>query len=158
MSIKRVAAFLRGGNWNNTSNAGAFALNLNNSPTNTNNNIGFRCARFSDSLKNGRNCRLCLQNGKCADKPQILFLSWLDILHLAEMLIFQKEKKTSLYPEKAKANLRAKLFFGLVGFWADMLNKLFLLKIYIQLIWKRGNARDTKTRFWISVIIWKETY
>jgi len=37
-------AFLRGGNWNNTSNAGAFALNLNNTPGNQNNNIGFRCA------------------------------------------------------------------------------------------------------------------
>ncbi len=41
-------AFLRGGNWNNTSNAGAFALNLNNAPANANNNIGFRCA--SDQL------------------------------------------------------------------------------------------------------------
>ena len=37
-------AFLRGGNWNNTSNAGVFALNLNNAPANQNNNIGFRCA------------------------------------------------------------------------------------------------------------------
>lgn len=37
-------AFIRGGNWNNTSNAGAFALNLNNTPGNQNNNIGFRCA------------------------------------------------------------------------------------------------------------------
>lgn len=37
--------FLRGGNWNNGSNAGAFTLNLNNAPTNTNTNIGFRVAR-----------------------------------------------------------------------------------------------------------------
>jgi len=37
-------AALRGGNWNNGSNAGLFALNLNNVPTNTNNNIGFRGA------------------------------------------------------------------------------------------------------------------
>jgi formylglycine-generating enzyme required for sulfatase activity len=36
-------AALRGGNWNNGSNAGAFTLNLNNSTTNTNTNIGFRC-------------------------------------------------------------------------------------------------------------------
>lgn len=34
-------AALRGGNWNNGTNAGAFALNLNNSSSNT--NIGFRC-------------------------------------------------------------------------------------------------------------------
>lgn len=39
-------AFLRGGNWNNGANAGAFTLNLNNSPANSNENIGFRCARY----------------------------------------------------------------------------------------------------------------
>lgn len=44
-------AFLRGGNWNNETNAGAFALNLNNSPTNTNNNIGFRCASDQQSAR-----------------------------------------------------------------------------------------------------------
>lgn len=33
---------LRGGNWNNTSNAGVFYLNLNNARSNANNNIGFR--------------------------------------------------------------------------------------------------------------------
>jgi len=44
--------FLRGGNWNNTSNAGAFALNLNNNTSNQNNNIGFRCAsdKYGPSL------------------------------------------------------------------------------------------------------------
>ena len=36
--------FLRGGNWNNDTNAGAFGLKLNNTPDNRNNNIGFRCA------------------------------------------------------------------------------------------------------------------
>jgi len=39
-----VRGFLRGGNWNNSSNAGVFTMNLNNSPSNTNNNIGLRCA------------------------------------------------------------------------------------------------------------------
>ena len=34
------------GNWNNSSNAGVWALNLNNNRTNSNNNIGFR----SDSV------------------------------------------------------------------------------------------------------------
>jgi formylglycine-generating enzyme required for sulfatase activity len=37
--------FIRGGNWNNGANAGLFALNLNNAPSNTNTNIGFRCAK-----------------------------------------------------------------------------------------------------------------
>jgi len=39
-----LSAFLRGGNWDNGANAGAFALNLNNAPSNTNTNIGFRCS------------------------------------------------------------------------------------------------------------------
>jgi hypothetical protein len=34
----------RGGNWNNTSNAGVFYANGNNSRTNSNTNIGFRSA------------------------------------------------------------------------------------------------------------------
>lgn len=38
-----AGAVLRGGNWNNDVNAGVFASNLNNAPTNTNTNIGFRC-------------------------------------------------------------------------------------------------------------------
>ncbi|MDO4305768.1 MAG: hypothetical protein Q4C77_02960 [Eubacteriales bacterium] len=33
-----------GGNWNNTSNAGVFYVNLNNTRTNSNSNIGFRSA------------------------------------------------------------------------------------------------------------------
>ena len=37
-------AAIRGGNWNNASNAGVFSLNLNNAPSNTNTNIGFRAA------------------------------------------------------------------------------------------------------------------
>ena len=44
---KAVDAFKRGGNWNNTSNAGVFTLNLNNGPANTNTNIGFRCSRYA---------------------------------------------------------------------------------------------------------------
>jgi len=43
--VKVIAkkAVQRGGNWNNGANAGPFNANLNNDPTNTNNNIGFRC-------------------------------------------------------------------------------------------------------------------
>jgi hypothetical protein len=39
--------FIRGGNWNNGSNAGVLTLNLNNGPGNTNSNIGFRVSRDS---------------------------------------------------------------------------------------------------------------
>lgn len=35
---------ISGGNWNNTSNAGVWNLNLNNNRTNSNNNVGFRSA------------------------------------------------------------------------------------------------------------------
>lgn len=44
---KKLRGFIRGGNWNNGANDGAFALNLNNAPGNTNTNIGFRCARYA---------------------------------------------------------------------------------------------------------------
>jgi len=39
-----VDSAIRGGNWNNGMNAGVFALNLNNAPSNVNTNIGFRLA------------------------------------------------------------------------------------------------------------------
>ena len=38
-------AFLRGGRWGDGANAGAFTLNLNDAPSNSNSSIGFRCAR-----------------------------------------------------------------------------------------------------------------
>lgn len=37
---------LSAGNWNNGSNAGVWALNANNSRTNSNNNVGFRADSF----------------------------------------------------------------------------------------------------------------
>lgn len=37
------AAAIRGGNWDNGTDAGAFALNLNNAPSNASTNIGARC-------------------------------------------------------------------------------------------------------------------
>lgn len=46
----KFAGFIRGGNWNNGANDGAFTLNLNNAPSNSNTNIGFRCARYAFSL------------------------------------------------------------------------------------------------------------
>ena len=38
-------AVIRGGNWDNEANAGVFAFNANNAPSNANDNIGFRCGR-----------------------------------------------------------------------------------------------------------------
>ena len=38
-----LSAVQRGGNWGNGANAGALSVNLNNAPSHTNSNIGFRC-------------------------------------------------------------------------------------------------------------------
>ncbi len=43
------SAVKRGGNWDNGADAGPFCANLNNLPTDTNNNIGFRCCNSSQS-------------------------------------------------------------------------------------------------------------
>jgi len=42
--VRALAAVIRGGSWNNGADAGVFSANLNNAPTNTNSNIGFRCS------------------------------------------------------------------------------------------------------------------
>jgi RNA-directed DNA polymerase len=44
-----------GGNWSNSSNAGAFAMNLNNNRTNSNNNVGGRDCVPKPETTNGRN-------------------------------------------------------------------------------------------------------
>ena len=41
---------ISGGNWNNSSNAGVWALNLNNNRSNSNNNIGFRSDSVSSRI------------------------------------------------------------------------------------------------------------
>jgi hypothetical protein len=43
-----VRAALRGGNFNNAADAGVFYLNLNNAPSNSNYNIGFRACKEKD--------------------------------------------------------------------------------------------------------------
>ena len=51
-AILRFAEYwLRGGNWNNGANAGVFALNLNNAPSNMNTNVGARCCAGMLALK-----------------------------------------------------------------------------------------------------------
>lgn len=47
--LHSAGGFIRGGNWDNGTNDGAFTLNLNNAPSNVNTNIGFRCARYASS-------------------------------------------------------------------------------------------------------------
>jgi len=42
-----MLAPIAGGNWNNSSNAGVWALNVNNSRTNSNNNVGSRAVIWS---------------------------------------------------------------------------------------------------------------
>ena len=42
---------ISGGNWNNTSNAGVWTLNCNNTASNSNNNIGARCDSESPRIQ-----------------------------------------------------------------------------------------------------------
>lgn len=50
-----MRAAIRGGNFNNGADAGVFALNLNNAPSNSNYNIGFRAGKAKDfSTPDGR--------------------------------------------------------------------------------------------------------
>lgn len=44
---------IAGGNWNNSSNAGVWAVNFNNSRTNSNDNVGFRADSAPHSPKPG---------------------------------------------------------------------------------------------------------
>jgi len=49
---------IRGGNWNNSSGAGAFALNLNNARSNRNTSIGFRPALEDCQMAGPQGARL----------------------------------------------------------------------------------------------------
>lgn len=46
--LHTVRAAIRGGNFNNGADAGVFALNLNNAPSNANYNIGFSACKTHD--------------------------------------------------------------------------------------------------------------
>ena len=56
---KQCSAVKRGGNWNNGANAGLFYANLNNAPSNSNTNIGFRCCseNQADALFSRKYCQ-----------------------------------------------------------------------------------------------------
>jgi len=49
-AVKKRAAY-RGGNFNNGANCSLAYLNLNNAPSNTNTNIGFRGIPFADGMR-----------------------------------------------------------------------------------------------------------
>jgi len=57
--VKAIAA-IRGGYWNNEANAGVFNLNLNNAPSNSNTNIGFRCCKRKESRRQIRYIQGCI--------------------------------------------------------------------------------------------------
>jgi hypothetical protein len=89
-----LGALLRGGNWNNGSNSGVFTANLNNDPSNTNTNIGFRCvfrpARLGYHLCRGGN-------------PQLRLTLWLRVTTKTKAL--RPSTRAGLrghYPERSK--------------------------------------------------------
>ena len=51
MEAGKKRAAKRGGNFNNGGNCSLVALNLNNAPSNTNTNIGFRGIPFADGMR-----------------------------------------------------------------------------------------------------------
>ena len=55
---------MRGGNWNNGSGAGVFALNLNNSRAISNNNVGFRAAFLSGQIPEAHGLRASAERQK----------------------------------------------------------------------------------------------
>lgn len=58
-----VALPIRGGNWNNGTNAGVFNCNLNNSRGNTSSNIGFRSALVVTLVRSTQGKRKTTQRG-----------------------------------------------------------------------------------------------
>lgn len=59
--IRTLRALIRGGNWNNSVNAGGWTVNGNNSPRNANSNIGFRCCSKPPKWADTRRSRLVRQ-------------------------------------------------------------------------------------------------
>jgi hypothetical protein len=59
-----MLAPIRGGNWNNGSNAGVFALNLNNSSANSNINVGFRDCMHTKALQGSHSELLKVHTGR----------------------------------------------------------------------------------------------
>jgi len=58
----------RGGNWNNLTKSGVFALNLNWVTTDYNTNVGVRACRWKSGL-----CRIFAGAAKFKDLPPVLF-------------------------------------------------------------------------------------
>ena len=97
-ALKRLS--IRGGNWNNSSNAGLAALNLNNARSNVNSSIGFRPALFTarnelataDSTVHGKKdsfamagCQNTDQITQCADLSLFSQIIAFDTLHSAAL-------------------------------------------------------------------------
>jgi hypothetical protein len=89
-------AALRGGNWNNGTNAGAFTLNLNNDPSNSNTNIGFRCSCLRCQTWEKYKCRK--STGKLVGHfSQILRPQGTSILFQGQPLDFNIQWSPKLY-------------------------------------------------------------
>ena len=92
-----LAAAIRGGNWNNAGNAGVFSLNLNNAPSNTNTNIGFRAASsFCPSTVPG-----CARERYLRIPPRSL-------------------KTTGPFPGQRSTNVVARFIGHILGEWPNM--------------------------------------
>ena len=98
LDCEKQRAVLRGGNWNNGANAGPFCANLNNAPSNVNNNIGFRCC-------NSLQARFIVS--------EMLFISEHPKIPQRNFLVFKEmmnsaRRTTSIQIQAAKPNTKLK--------------------------------------------------
>ena len=144
MSRKRLP--IRGGNWNNTSNAGVFYLNLNNHRSNSNTNIGSRAALVL--LPEVNNLLVIFQ---CVRKKGLISLPACTSRQKTELPERQLVGLRKV-PRSAFKNERVVLRKGL-GTYTP---RFMTLKIYIKHTMRQGKARDSKVKCWILVITWKK--
>ena len=71
--VRITSALLRGGNWNNSTNAGGWTVNGNNSPRNANSNIGFRCCSKPPYRADARGIRSARRSRERLDPTPCLY-------------------------------------------------------------------------------------
>ena len=132
ISLRRLP--IRGGNWNNGSNAGLAALNLNNARSNSNTNIGFRPAlanvrnvsAMADSTVHCKKDEIAMARSQNIDQiPQCA-----DVSLFSQIIAFDNLHSAAL---KAQKNKRQK--HEVAAFFANLEENL--IELQNQLIWQQ---------------------
>ena len=132
ISLKRLP--IRGGNWNNGSNAGLAALNLNNARSNVNSNIGFRPAlcnarnesATADSTVQGKKDEIAMARSQNIDQiPQCA-----DVSLFSQIIAFDNLHSAALKAQKGKRHRHE-----VAAFFANLEENL--IELQNQLIWQQ---------------------